>query len=476
MVSGEAKDKFLKILFVAGLGFAVLSALEGRIDWLASLCTFWGDGCRETAAVTMFHLPIPIWGVVYYIALIVVAFVAKDWLFFTVMAGAGVELTLVSMMIEMKWICLFCIINLAVVILSVILLYENKRIWQALAISVICFMASDHLLSQDSLGLPAPKPKAPGPHVIAKVGDELIHEQELNEALSSRIYKLEKQIYDLKKERLDFLIDSRLIALDAKNKGLSPEVYTYKVFNEVSVVSDEDVEQYIQGNPGIETNWKGKEAELRKRVRQYLQDIKTREKIDKITKPLITKYSVEIYLETPQLPLTSINQGSSPAIGPEDAPVVVYEFSDYQCPSCRKAHKIAQKIRKKFTGKIRWIFKDYPLDRHEDAWPMAQAAWCANEQGKFWEYQDYLYDFDGHPDTETFKRFARKLDLDEDRFGQCFESGKYKAMIEREKLEGKEAGVSSTPTFVINGRLSPGYISYEKMVDWINQELAKNQL
>lgn len=476
MVSGVAKDRLLRVLFVAGLGFAVLSALESRIEWLASFCSLWGDGCSETASVSLFHLPIPIWGMVYYVVLIIFTFVASEWLFFIVMAGAGIELTLISMMIEMKWVCVFCLLNLVVVILSVIFLYENRRIWQALAISVICFMASDHLLTQESLGLPSVRPKAPEPSVVARVGDELIHEQELNEALSSQIYKLERQIYELKMDRLEYLIDSKLIALDAKEKGLSPEVYTFKVFNEAAEVTDQDVDQYIQGNPGIETNWKGREDELRKRVKDYLKSIKAKENIDKVTAPLKDKFPVEIFLEQPALPVTSISQGSSPAIGPEEASVVVYEFSDYQCPSCRKMHQVSLKIRKKYKGKIKWIFKDYPLDRHKDAWPMAQAAWCAKEQDKFWEYQEFLYAVEGNPDLETYKGFAKKLNLDVDQFGQCFESGKYKAMIEREKLEGKEAGVSSTPSFVINGRLSPGFISFEKMSDWINQELAKDQL
>lgn len=473
MISRKAQDRFLKILFIAGLVFAILSALESRIDWIASFCSFWGDGCRETGKTSLFHMPVPIWGIAYYILLVVTSFVAPRWLFYIVMAGAGVEIALVSLMIEMKWVCLFCIANLLVVIFSVFFLFDHKRIWQALALSALCFVVSDHLLIHDAMVTFPAKVRAPSPSVVAQVGDEMIRESEMNESLSSRIYKLEKQIYDLKKERLDFLIDTRLIALDAKEKGLSPEVHIYQVFNDDTEILDADVDMYIRETPGLSSNWKGTEQELKSRVKQYLKDKKTREKVDRYTAPLREKYTVRVFMEPPALPVTSVSEGSSPAIGPVDAPVTIFEYSDYQCPSCRKAHGISVKIRNAFKGKIRWVFKDYPLSRHKEAGLMAQAARCAGEQGKFWEYQDLLYASEAHPNIETLKGFAAQLGLDVERFSRSLESGKFESMIEKEKLEARETGVSSTPTFVINGRLSPGFMSYEKMAGLIKNELEK---
>ena len=474
MISREAQDRFLKIIFIAGLGCAVLSALESQVDWIASFCSFWGEGCRETGKISLFHLPVPIWGIIYYLILVVSSFIAPRFLFYIVMAGVGVELTLVSMMLEMKWACLFCLANLLLVILSVALLFDHKRIWQALALSALCFMVSDHMLTTDSMKSIQEKVRAPELSVLAQVGDDMIRESEVTEPLSSRIYKLQRQIYELKKERLDFLIDRRLINLEAAEKGLSPEVHTYKVFNDDTQVSEEEVEQYIQASPGILESWKGPEQELKKRLRQYLQDQKTKNKIAEYTKPLKQKYTVRIFLEPPSLPATSVKVGASPSLGPEDAAVVVFEYSDYQCPSCRNAHGVSVKIRDRFKGKIRWVFKDYPLERHREARLMAQAARCAGEQGKFWEYQDLLYSSQDHPDVEVLKGFAKQLNLDVERFTRSLESGKFDAIIEKEKQSAKEAGVSSTPTFVINGRLSPGFMSFEKMSELIERELEKN--
>ncbi len=88
-----------------------------------------------------------------------------------------------------------------------------------------------------------------------------------------------------------------------------------------------------------------------------------------------------------------------PGMGPADALVVVVEFSDYLCPGCRKGYEITKTIRDKYRDRIRWVFKDFPLDRHEGADKMAEAAHCANDQGKFWQYQDLLFSSENTPDS-----------------------------------------------------------------------------
>lgn len=471
MVFKEKQDVFLRILFTAGLVFAVLSALESRVDWIASFCSFWGSGCRETGEISVFNLSVALWGVIYYLLLIAASFFAPRYLFYLVMAGAGVELSLVSLMIEMKWACLLCMVNLLVVVLSVFVLFDSRRIWQVLALTALCFVVSDHLLVHDFKPRRPGKSRAPAPSVLAQVGDEVIREFEVNEPLSSRIYKLERQIYELRKERLDYLIKARLIELEAREKGLSPEVHTYRVFNGDTHVSDAEIEQYIQQVPGLLENWKGSPQDMRNSVREYLSDLKTKQQIDQYTGPLREKYGVQVYLDPPALPLTSAKEGSSPALGPVDAPVTIFEYSDYQCPSCRKAHEVSVLIRDRFKGKIRWVFKDYPLGRHPESRLMAQAARCAGEQERFWDYQHLLYTGSKTPDLEQLKQYARQLGLDMERFSGSLESGKYLAIIENEKQAAREAGVSSTPTFIINGRLSPGYMSVERMAGLIEQEL-----
>lgn len=474
MVSEKNKERLIRILIISGFVAAVLAAVEGRVEWVSSLCGFLGSGCRETEHVTLLKMPVAVWGVAFYILLGVFLFFGRNVLFLVVMAGAGFELTLISAMVEMKLVCFFCLVNLGIVLFLVLLTFDQPRMWQALTLTFFCFLTSDHLLlTRKSVNHGPVSVKAPEPSVVAVVGDREIKIRELEGPLSTKIYKLNNQIFALKKDRLDDLINTKLIEMDALEKGLSPEIVTYKVMGEVQVTDDE-VEAYYKDHLGDFAEWKGSVDELKSRIRQFLLANRTKEKMDAYTKPLREKYPVTVFLTPPPLPVTSVSEGDSPAVGPADASVTVVEYSDYQCPSCRKAHDITKQIRKDYSGRIRWVFKDFPLDRHKNAKSMAEAARCAGEQGRFWEYQDTLFTADKNADQKELVRFGESLGLDPVVFNDCMDSDRYVNLVEKDKREGREAGVSSTPTFVINGRMSPGYLNYKAFSNLIDQELDKS--
>jgi hypothetical protein len=406
MITEKTKERLIKILIIAGLCAAVLAAIESRVEWVASLCSFMGNGCRETEHVTLLKIPVSLWGVVFYLILGLIFYFARNGLFIAVMAGAGFELTLISAMVEMKLVCGFCLVNLAVVFLLILLTFDQPRMWQALTLTFFLFLLSDHLLLTRKIKHGPISVKAPEPSVVAVIGDKQIKTRELEGPLSTKIYKLNSQIYQLKKDRLDFLVNSKLIEMDAIEKGLSPEIITYKIMSEGTDVTDSEVEAYYKDHLSEFTQWKGTIDELKVRIRQFLKEKKTSEKVDEYTRPLREKYPVNVFLTPPPLPITSVSEGDSPAIGPADAAVTIVEYSDYQCPSCRKAHEITTKIKKQYEGRIRWVFKDFPLDRHKNAKFMAEAGRCAGEQGKFWEYQDKLFTSPKNADARTLKEYG----------------------------------------------------------------------
>ncbi|MFA6009231.1 MAG: thioredoxin domain-containing protein [Desulfobacteraceae bacterium] len=474
MITEKTKERLIKILIFAGLCAAVLAAIESRVEWVASLCSFMGSGCRETEYVTLLKIPVSIWGVAFYIVLGLMFYFVRNGLFLAVMAGAGLELTLISAMVEMKLVCGFCLVNLVVVFILILLTFDHPRMWQALTLAFFCFLLSDHLLLTRKIKHGPVSVKAPEPSVVAVIGGRTIKTRELEGPLSTKIFKLNSQIYKLKKDRLDFLINSKLIEMDAIEKGLSPEIITYKVMTEGTDVSDSEVETYYKDHLNEFTQWQGTIDELKVRIRQFLREKKTNEKVDEYTKPLREKYPVNVFLTPPPLPITSVSEGDSPAMGPADAAVTVVEYSDYLCPSCRKAHEITAKIKKQYEGRIRWVFKDFPLDRHRNAKHMAEAGRCAGEQGKFWEFQDKLFTSAKNVDDQTLKVYGESLGLDSKLFNECLDSDRYLSLVEKDRRDGREAGVSSTPTFVINGRLSPGFLSFEAFSDLIEQELNKS--
>ena len=469
----ESRDKYLLILSIAGLGIAVLSALETHVTWLASFCGIFGEGCRETAMFKLMGVSVWFWGVAYYVALIGAVLFFRRAVFWLVMTGLGVEIGFLWIIFSQKLICIFCLLNAVVMFLLVVLSFRQDRIWQMVAVSLLAFVPTNALLSKDHMPIAQGWQETSGDAVVARVGDETISVRDLESPLATRIYQLQQEIYRMKRDRLEILLDDILLRKVAEQKGVTvDQLFESAISKEISV-SDEEVENYYQQNLPRWTNWPGTREDLKSRIRIFLEQQKTRQAIKNQVQPLREQYPVTVHLDEPPLPFSKVSVGDSPVSGPPDAAVTVVEFSDYLCPACRNAHETTKTIRKTYAGKVRWIFKDYPLDIHKGARKLAEAAHCAGEQGRFWEYQDHLFSASGEIGPAKLKEFATQLGLDGDRFMRCFESREYAAQVDNDIKQAGESGVSSTPSFIINGRLKPGSLSPEDFKQIIDEELTK---
>jgi protein-disulfide isomerase len=148
----------------------------------------------------------------------------------------------------------------------------------------------------------------------------------------------------------------------------------------------------------------------------------------------------------------------APTLGRADAPVTLVEFSDYQCPFCQRFFVTTLPVLKKdyiATGKLRYVFRDYPLEMHPLARQAAEAAHCAGEQGKYWEMHDALFQNQGALAPQQLAAHARTLGVDGAGFSECLSSGRNAARVERGLADGAAAGVQGTPGFVI-GRTQAG--------------------
>jgi protein-disulfide isomerase len=154
----------------------------------------------------------------------------------------------------------------------------------------------------------------------------------------------------------------------------------------------------------------------------------------------------------------NVSVDDDPSWGPEDAPVTIVEFSDFQCPYCaRFVTQTYPQIKQQYEGKVRFVFRDFPLTQiHENAQNAAEAAGCANEQGKFWEYHDMLFTNQSALDVASLKSYASQLGLDSATFDQCLDSGKYAEEIQKDLQDGNQYGVQGTPSFFVNGLLVSG--------------------
>ncbi len=179
---------------------------------------------------------------------------------------------------------------------------------------------------------------------------------------------------------------------------------------------------------------------------------------------------------TPQGPQrVEVSVDDDPAWGPEDAPVVIIEFSDFQCPFCTRFRKQTyDRIKETYGDKIRFVYRDFPLTQiHPEAVPAAIAANCAGEQGKYWEYHDLLF-LGGKPlGRDTYVEYADQLGLDVDEFSRCIDEQRYLDEVQKDFQDGVAAGVRGTPTFFINGVPLVGAQPFENFQAVIEQELAK---
>jgi len=174
-------------------------------------------------------------------------------------------------------------------------------------------------------------------------------------------------------------------------------------------------------------------------------------------------------------PFVNVSVDDDPAWGPEDAPVVIVEFSDYQCPYCERFHQETySQIRAAYEGSIRFVYRDMPLSQiHPDAMLAAEAAGCANEQGAFWDYHDLLFNNQQDLSRTALGSYATQIGLDINTFNQCLDTGRYQQEITSDMQAAASYGVQGTPTFFINGRPLVGAQPFTVFAAMIDEELAK---
>ena len=195
--------------------------------------------------------------------------------------------------------------------------------------------------------------------------------------------------------------------------------------------------------------------------------------------PLVAK-PTDTPTATPTGPGVSLGDGVT-MLGDLNAPVTIFEFSDYQCPYCRQyTAQTLSRIQEEYidSGKVRYVFKDFPLSTHRHAQKAAEAARCAGVQGAYWEMHDLLFESQSEwsrqgqeQAVELFVEYASRLGLDSEVFADCLASGEFAQQIAQDVSEGQQLGVAGTPTFLIHGRLLVGVYPFDTFQQIIEAEL-----
>jgi len=165
-------------------------------------------------------------------------------------------------------------------------------------------------------------------------------------------------------------------------------------------------------------------------------------------------------------------ESDSHVLGNNDAKVTVVEFADFECPACQAGYPIVKKLTQDYGDKILFVFRHFPiLTGHPYALEAAEAAEAAGEQGKFWEYYDFLFESQGKLTDDDLRGYAKTLGLDMTKFNAALDSDKYKDKVMADLADGEKLGVDATPTFFINGKKYVGVQTYDQFKSIIDGQL-----
>lgn len=163
-------------------------------------------------------------------------------------------------------------------------------------------------------------------------------------------------------------------------------------------------------------------------------------------------------------------------LGEKKAKVTIVEFSDYECPFCGRFHQqTLPQIRENYikTGKVKLIYRDFPLGFHAQAQKAAEAAECAGEENKYYEMHDKLFTDGVQGGVDSFKKFAADIGLNTAKFNDCLDLGKMAAETQKDQSDGAQYGVTGTPGFFVNGQLISGAQPYQVFQQAIEQALSE---
>lgn len=308
---------------------------------------------------------------------------------------------------------------------------------------------------------------------IATIGDEKITVAKLDEGISNlledALRDYAQRVYEVRKGALNEMVLDRIIAIEAESRGIATDQLIHdEVMDKVTPPEPDEMIAYF--NRYLAGRTEASYEELEPRIRGQLTQERVNSAGEAFIDGLKAKYKVTMNLPMPELPRVNV-AAVGPAKGPKDAKVTIVEFSDFECPFCSRAGDTVAQVMEHYGDQVRLVFRNFPLSFHQKAPKAAEAALCAEDQGKFWEMHDRLFAHQEAIDLPDLKAHARTIGLDGALFDACLDEGRKTAQVQADIEAATEAGVSGTPAFFINGRLLSGAQPFEAFKAVIDNEL-----
>ncbi len=308
-----------------------------------------------------------------------------------------------------------------------------------------------------------------GDPVVATYNGKNLRASEAFAQIKTRLFDLEDEVFRTKEQAIMDVVEQKLIDAEARKRNVTVEQLLEKeTGGDTGDVTDEEISTFLASK-----NLSLNDPRIKKDdVKEYLKYRRRFDKRQAFVATLKKDASVRILVKEPEAKLV-VDTDGYPTWGNAKAPVTIVEFSDFECPYCSRALPIIAQIKKEYgPDKVRVVFRDMPLPSHGRAVPSALAAHCANEQGKFWEMHDALFNNQAKLADADLKEHAKTLKLDEAKFNECFDKKKHMSIVDKSRKEAEALGIQATPSFVVNGALIQGAQPFEKFKAKIDRALA----
>jgi protein-disulfide isomerase len=331
-----------------------------------------------------------------------------------------------------------------------------------------------------SAGCQPPRPGAAGAQkqdpkaAVARIGGQTVTAGELDEMVKKDLAQLEQQYqeqrYQLRRQALEAMLRKRAFETKAKEQGITPEALVERdIAGKMAEPSDAEIRAlYDRAKAG------GQQLppfdQVKGDIARFIKNQKGQGALVEYYENLKKEMKIEVLLPPYQAPKIAVD-ATGPSRGPAAAPITIVEFSDFECPYCARAEPTVKDVLAAYPGKIRLVYRDFPLPMHPRAPKAAEAAHCAEDQGKYWEMHEKLFANATKLEVSDLKGYARDVGLDSGKFEKCLESGEKAKVVESHKKAGEDAGVSGTPAFFINGRPLSGAQPAEAFKAIIDEEL-----
>ena len=286
---------------------------------------------------------------------------------------------------------------------------------------------------------------------LAIVNGLTITSGDLEDALRPLVFNVQEQIYKLRKQQLDMAINTALLEQEAQKRKVTATVLLEaEVKPKAKTIADDEVKKFYEENKEkIGATF----TQVKDSIKRYLEQKEEHSTQGAFAQQLRREATIQVFLTAPDPPEYAISTEDQPWKGELDAPVTIVMFTDFECQSCAQTRSIIERLLAEYVGQVKLFVRDFPLEKHANAFKAAEAAEAAHEQGKYWHYAPLLYQNQSVLTPENLKTYATQIGLDRKKFDDALDSGRLSDKVRRDLQDGLKLGVNATPAVFINGRL-----------------------